>query len=68
MLHVLHFLASAFSDADNIYHHIFLYAVSRTIQNISFNTPYDVTTRIKSLIRKITRFSKKSSPRVHTAP
>ena len=34
----------------------FLYAVSRTIQNISFNTPYDVTTRIKSLICKITRF------------
>ena len=34
----------------------FLYAVSRTIQNPSFNTPYDVTTRIKSLICKIPRF------------
>lgn len=46
-----------FSDADNIYHHIlFLYAISRIIQNISFNTPYDLTTRIKSLICKITRF------------
>lgn len=33
-----------------------MYAISRTIQNISFNTPYDLTTRIKSLICKITRF------------
>lgn len=33
-----------------------MYAISRTIQNPSFNTPYDVTTRIKSLICKITRF------------
>lgn len=32
----------------------FLYAVSRTIQNPSFNTPYDLTTHIKSLICKIT--------------
>lgn len=46
-----------FSDADNIHHpSISLYVVSRTIQNPSFNTPYDVTTRIKSLICKITRF------------
>ncbi len=29
-----------------------MYAISRTIQNISFNTPYDLTTRIKSLICK----------------
>lgn len=29
-----------------------MYAISRTIQNPSFNTPYDVTTRIKSLICK----------------
>ena len=36
-----------------------MYAISRTIQNISFNTPYDLTTRIKSLICKITRFYKK---------
>ena len=35
---------------------ISMYAISRTIQNPSFNTPYDVTTRIKSLICKITRF------------
>ena len=54
---VLHFLASGFSDADNIHHpSISLYVVSRTIQNPSFNTPYDLTTRIKSLICKITRF------------
>lgn len=33
-----------------------MYAISRTIQNISFNTPYDLTMRIKSLICKITRF------------
>jgi len=33
-----------------------MYAISRTIQNILFNTPYDLTTRIKSLICKITRF------------
>ena len=39
--------------------HSFLYVISRTIQNISFNTPYDLTTRIKSLICKITRFYKK---------
>ena len=45
-----------------------MYAVSRTIQNLSFNTPYYLTTRIKSQICKIPRFSKKSSPRVHTAP
>lgn len=51
-----------FSDADNIYHHIlFLYAVSRTIQNILFNTPYDVTTSIKYKTCKILRFSLKSS-------
>ena len=42
-------------------HHSFLYVISRTIQNASFNTPYDVTTRIKSWIRKIMRFSLKSS-------
>lgn len=33
-----------------------MYAISRTIQNTSFNTPYDVTTHIKSPICKITRF------------
>lgn len=57
---VLRFLASGFSDADNsisvLSSHYFLYVISRTIQNPSFNTPYDVTTRIKSIICKITRF------------
>lgn len=38
-----------------------MYAVSRTIQNPSFNTPYDVTTRIKYQFCKIIRFSLKSS-------
>ena len=33
-----------------------MYVISRTIQNISFNMPYDLTMRIKSLICKITRF------------
>lgn len=51
------FFASVFANADNIHHpSISLYVVSRTIQNISFNTPYDVTMSIKSLICKITRF------------
>ena len=39
----------------------FLYAVSRTIQNPSFNTPYDVTMSIKYQTCKIMRFSQKSS-------
>lgn len=38
------------------YHPFFLYVISRTNQNPSFNTPYDITTHIKSLICKITRF------------
>ena len=38
-----------------------MYAVSRTIQNPSFNTPYDVTTRIKYQSCKIIRFSLKCS-------
>lgn len=33
-----------------------MYVISRTIQNISFNALYDLTTHIKSLICKITRF------------
>lgn len=50
-------------DADcsfsNIYETFFLYIISRIIQNISFNTSYDFTMRIKSLICKTMRFSKK---------
>lgn len=42
--------------------HSFLYVISRTNQNTSFNTLYDLTTSLKSLICKIIRFSKKSSP------
>ena len=38
-----------------------MYAVSRTIQNISFNTPYDLTMSIKYQTCKIMRFSQKSS-------
>ena len=38
-----------------------MYAVSRTIQNPSFNMPYDVTTRIKYQFCKIIRVSLKSS-------
>ena len=59
---VLHFSASVFSDADNIHHpSISMYAISRTIQNPSFNTPYDVTMSIKYQTCKIMRFSQKSS-------
>lgn len=38
-----------------------MYAVSRTIENISFNMPYDVTMSIKYQTCKIMRFSQKSS-------